>query len=197
MFTGIVEALGTITHISSKGTNLTFTIQSAISHELKVDQSLAHSGVCLTVESIGNDLHTVTAIDETLQKTNAGKWKVGDKVNLERCLQFNGRIDGHIVQGHVDATGTCIGKYAQDGSWLYTFSFDESFAALMIEKGSICLNGISLTVFNVTRNSFSVAVIPYTYEHTNIGQVNVKDEVNLEFDVLGKYMQRNIQLRNV
>lgn len=194
MFTGIVEAVGTITHISSKGTNLTFTVRSAIGHELKVDQSLAHSGVCLTVESIHEDEHTVTAIDETLQKTNAGKWQVGDKVNLERCLQFNGRIDGHIVQGHVDATGTCTAKLAQDGSWLYSFQFDESFAPLMIEKGSICLNGISLTVFNVTRNSFSVAVIPYTYEHTNIGQINVGDTVNLEFDVLGKYMQRNLEL---
>lgn len=190
MFTGIIETTGTITAIISKGTNITFSIASSLANELKVDQSLAHNGVCLTVESINENIHTVTAIEETLQKTNAGTWNVGNIVNLERCMQFNGRIDGHIVQGHVDATGICISKTEQEGSWLYRFQFAESFAALMIEKGSICLNGISLTVFNVTRNEFSIAVIPYTYNHTNIKDVNVNDQVNLEFDVLGKYLNR-------
>ena len=190
MFTGIIEATGIITDIAIKGLNITFSIQSNLSNELKIDQSLAHNGVCLTVESIKQNIHTVTAIEETIQKTNVGSWKKGNTVNLERCLQFNGRIDGHIVQGHVDATGTCINKTEKDGSWVYRFAFAENFAPLMIEKGSICLNGISLTVFNVTRTEFSVAVIPYTYEHTNIKEVNVNDTVNLEFDVLGKYLSR-------
>lgn len=190
MFTGIIEATGTITDVSIKGLNVTFSIRSGISNELKVDQSLSHNGVCLTVESVHEGMHTVTAIEETVQKTNAGNWKKGDTVNLERCLQLNGRIDGHIVQGHVDATGTCINKTEQDGSWVYRFQFAENFAPLMIEKGSICLNGISLTVFDVTRTAFSVAIIPYTYEHTNIKEVNVHDTVNLEFDVLGKYLNR-------
>ncbi len=190
MFTGIIEATGTITDVSSKGLNVTFSIRSGISNELKVDQSLSHNGVCLTVESINEGIHTVTAIEETIQKTNVGNWREGDTVNLERCLQFNGRIDGHIVQGHVDATGICVGKTEQDGSWVYRFQFAENFAPLMIEKGSICLNGISLTVFDVTRTEFSVAVIPYTYEHTNIKEVNLRDTVNLEFDVLGKYLNR-------
>ncbi len=190
MFTGIIEATGIITDIAIKGLNVTFSIQSNLSNELKIDQSLAHNGVCLTVESINQDIHTVTAIEETIQKTNVGSWQKGNTVNLERCLQFNGRIDGHIVQGHVDATGTCINKTQKDGSWVYRFAFAENFAPLMIEKGSICLNGISLTVFDVTRTEFSVAVIPYTYEHTNIKEVNITDTVNLEFDVLGKYLSR-------
>jgi riboflavin synthase len=190
MFTGIIEATGIIKNIVSENTNLSFTVESEISHELKVDQSIAHNGVCLTVEKVENNLHTVTAIVETIDKTNVQFWNIGAKINLERCLPFHGRIDGHIVQGHVDATGNCIEKKEMDGSWLFSFSFDEKFAALVIEKGSICINGISLTCFNVNRNKLSVAIIPYTYNHTNIQFVNEGDTVNLEFDIIGKYLNR-------
>jgi riboflavin synthase len=190
MFTGIIEATGIIKNIVSENTNLSFTVESEISHELKVDQSIAHNGVCLTVEKVENNLHTVTAIVETIDKTNVQFWNIGAKINLERCLPFHGRIDGHIVQGHVDATGNCIEKKEMDGSWLFSFSFDEKFAALVIEKGSICINGISLTCFNVDRNKLSVAIIPYTYNHTNIQFVNEGDTVNLEFDIIGKYLNR-------
>ena len=190
MFTGIIEATGIIKNIVSENTNLSFTVESEISHELKVDQSIAHNGVCLTVEKVENNLHTVTAIVETIDKTNVQFWNIGAKINLERCLPFHGRIDGHIVQGHVDATGICIEKKEMDGSWLFSFSFDEKFAALVIEKGSICINGISLTCFNVNRNKLSVAIIPYTYNHTNIQFVNEGDTVNLEFDIIGKYLNR-------
>ena len=190
MFTGIIEATGIIKNIVSENTNLSFTVESEISHELKVDQSIAHNGVCLTVEKVENNLHTVTAIVETIDKTNVQFWNIGAKINLERCLPFHGRIDGHIVQGHVDATGICIEKKEMDGSWLFSFSFDEKFAALVIEKGSICINGISLTCFNVDRNKLSVAIIPYTYNHTNVQFVNEGDTVNLEFDIIGKYLNR-------
>jgi riboflavin synthase len=190
MFTGIIEATGVIKNIISENTNLSFTIESEISHELKVDQSIAHNGVCLTVEKVKSNQHTVTAITETINKTNVQFWQVGAKINLERCLPFHGRIDGHIVQGHVDATGICIEKKEVDGSWLFSFSFDQKFAALVIEKGSICINGISLTCFNVDRNRLSVAIIPYTYNHTNIQFVDEGDIVNLEFDIIGKYLNR-------
>ena len=190
MFTGIIETTGIITHIENKGTNVTFTIQSLISNDLKVDQSVAHNGICLTVEKIINGTHSLTAIQETLQKTNAGSWKINDVVNIERCLLANSRIDGHFVQGHVDATATCILKKDETGSWLYSFEFDEQFAPLLIEKGSICINGTSLTCFNVTKTNFSVAIIPYTYTHTNIQFVEVGNSVNIEFDVFGKYMNR-------
>ena len=190
MFTGIIEATGIIKNITSENSNLSFTIESEISHELKVDQSIAHNGVCLTVEKVESNQHTVTAIAETISKTNVQFWKEGAKINLERCLPFHGRIDGHIVQGHVDATGICIEKKEMDGSWLFSFSFDEKFAALVIEKGSICINGISLTCFNVGRNKLSVAIIPYTYHHNNIQFVNEGDTVNLEFDMIGKYLNR-------
>jgi riboflavin synthase len=190
MFTGIIEATGVIKNIISENTNLSFTIESEISHELKVDQSIAHNGVCLTVEKVKSNQHTVTAITETINKTNVQFWQVGAKINLERCLPFHGRIDGHIVQGHVDATGICIEKKEMDGSWLFSFSFDQKFAALVIEKGSICINGISLTCFNVDRNRLSVAIIPYTYNHTNIQFVDEGDIVNLEFDIIGKYLNR-------
>jgi riboflavin synthase len=190
MFTGIIEALGTIEHIETEGSNKTIWIKSGISKDLKVDQSVAHSGVCLTVEEVEGDVHRVTAIDETLKKTNLGDWQTGSMVNLERCMLMNGRIDGHIVQGHVDATATCIQKKDLAGSWEFTFIFPEQFAALVIEKGSISLNGTSLTIFNVENNKFTVAIIPYTYEHTNIQQVEEGTKVNIEFDMIGKYIQR-------
>lgn len=195
MFTGIIETNGIIREVTSRGTNKTFIIQSSISGQLKVDQSVAHDGACLTVESVDGDQHSVTAIEETLQKTILDSWKIGTVVNLERCLQFQGRIDGHMVQGHVDGTATCIEKTDLEGSWLYRFRFDPVHAALLIEKGSITIQGISLTVFNLTHDTFSVAIIPYTYEHTNIRNIQPGDAVNLEFDLIGKYMQRFIQLQ--
>jgi len=194
MFTGIIEAKAVITAVKTSGTNRSFLLSSPLGRELKVDQSLAHNGVCLTVESIQNDEYQVTAIQETLQKTTLGQWKAGDTVNLERSLQWNGRLDGHMVQGHVDATGTCINRRELQGSWEFTIRFPEAFAALVIEKGSISLDGISLTVFNVTRDTFTVAIIPYTYEHTSMGSLTEGKAVNLEFDLLGKYVQRHFAL---
>ena len=167
-----------------------------MSNELKVDQSLSHNGVCLTVEEVKVGAHRVTAIAETLKKTNLGAWQVGTLINLERCMQLNGRLDGHIVQGHVDATATCIKKVALEGSWEYTFQFQEQFTSLVIEKGSISVNGISLTCFNVTANSFTVAIIPYTFEHTNMKQFEEGDLINIEFDIIGKYVQRMTQLNS-
>jgi riboflavin synthase len=190
MFTGIIEKTGVITEITTNGTNKTFWVSSPISNELRIDQSLSHNGVCLTVEEVLADSHRVTAIEETLTKTNAGQWEAGSIVNLERCMQLNGRLDGHIVQGHVDATAKCIAIIEKEGSWEYTFSFTAAFSALVIEKGSITINGISLTLFNVGDTSFSVAVIPYTYNNTNINTVKKGDVVNVEFDVVGKYVQR-------
>ena len=195
MFTGIIENLGQIVRINPNGSNVSFWVKSAMSNQLKVDQSLSHNGVCLTVEQIMDDSHKVTAIEETLLKTNLSKLVVGDCVNLERCLQMNGRIDGHIVQGHVDDVATCTNAIEKDGSWEYTFEFNEKFAALLIEKGSVCVNGISLTAFNVTRNSFSVAIIPYTYINTSIKNIDVDGLVNVEFDVLGKYILRMNELK--
>ena len=195
MFTGIIEQTGLIKEIEAKGTNKTFLVESAISNELTVDQSISHNGVCLTVESAGEGRHSVTAIAETLAKTNLNSWKPGDLVNLERCLQFNGRIDGHVVQGHVDTTATCKRVIEKGGSWEYDFIIDEKFSALIIEKGSIALNGISLTIFNVTDNGFTVAIIPYTYTHTNMQQLKENDKVNIEFDMLGKYVHRMLQQR--
>lgn len=190
MFTGIIEALGAITQVKKKGTNYTFWVQSSISNQLKVDQSISHNGVCLTVEAVKENQHQVTAIEETIQKTNLGNLVEGKLVNLERCLAMNGRIDGHIVQGHVDTTATCIEIEEKEGSWVYTFEVAKKFATLMIEKGSITLNGISLTIFNVTDDRFSVAIIPFTYEHTNINQLHKQDKVNIEFDMIGKYVNR-------
>ena len=194
MFTGIIEQLGTIENIQAKGSNLTLTISAAFTSELKIDQSLSHSGVCLTVETIKKNRYTVTAIEETLKKTSLSSWKIGTVVNLERCLRFDGRLDGHIVQGHVDTVGKCINAITKDGSWEYVISFDEKFASQIIEKGSISLNGISLTIFNITTSSFTVAIIPYTYEHTNMHTLAVNDEVNIEFDMIGKYVGRMNQL---
>jgi len=190
MFTGIIETSGIIKKITSQGSNKTFWIDSPISSELKVDQSVSHNGICLTVEQIENDAHRVTAIKETLDKTNLSDWKKGDLVNLERCLQMNGRLDGHIVQGHVDATAVCSKVKNLKGSWEFNFSFPMEFSHLIIEKGSISLNGISLTVFNVKKRSFSVAIIPYTFEHTNMKTLKKGDKVNIEFDMIGKYVSR-------
>ncbi|MBO9572220.1 MAG: riboflavin synthase [Chitinophagaceae bacterium] len=190
MFTGIIEATGRIEEVLQTGTNRTFWLSSPISGELKIDQSVSHSGVCLTVEEIKGDRYRVTAIAETLEKTNLGTWETGNLVNLERCLSFQGRLDGHIVQGHVDATAVCVGKTDRDGSWEFRFRFPAQFATLVIEKGSISLNGISLTIFDVTENEFSVAIIPYTFEYTNIKHISLGSQVNLEFDMIGKYVQR-------
>lgn len=190
MFTGIIEALGHVTNIQEENTNKHFTLTSPFTNELKIDQSVAHNGVCLTVVSINGDAYTVTAIDETLQKTNLNSLKIGDKVNLERCMQANGRFDGHVVQGHVDQTGVCESVVDENGSWVFTFSYDASKGNVTVEKGSICVNGISLTVFNSKDDTFSVAIIPYTYEHTNLHQIKPGDTINLEFDIIGKYVAR-------
>lgn len=190
MFTGIVESTGIVTHITTAGTNYTFSIESSLATELKVDQSLSHNGVCLTVEAIDNHQHRVTAIAETLSKTSLSAWKVGSIINLERCVAMNGRLDGHMVQGHVDTTATCVEKTDAQGSWLFSFAYPKAFAHLLIEKGSICVNGISLTAFHLRDNLFSVAIIPYTYEHTNMQQLQVGDAVNIEFDMIGKYLAR-------
>ena len=190
MFTGIIEQIGTVEYVQTKGSNVTLTVRAAIASELKIDQSLSHSGVCLTVESITENSYTVTAIAETLKKTSLGTWKISTVVNLERCLRFDGRLDGHIVQGHVDTVGLCKEIIEKDGSWEYIISFDDKFAALVIEKGSISLNGTSLTIFNITNSSFTVAIIPYTYQHTNMHTLVTGDTVNLEFDMIGKYVNR-------
>jgi riboflavin synthase len=195
MFTGIIEALGRVESIADEGSGRIFWISSAISRELKPDQSLSHNGACLTVEQITDDQHRVTAIDETLKKTNLGNWRVGDLVNLERCMQMNGRLDGHLVQGHVDTIGTCVQVVPKDGSTEYRFNYPLTFSSLIIEKGSICINGISLTCFDISQNEFTVAIIPYTAEHTNMKQVKPDTSVNLEFDVIGKYIQRHLELK--
>jgi len=194
MFTGIIETIGIIKSITQNGSNYTYLIQSSIGEELKVDQSVAHDGVCLTVEQINGDTHQVTAIAETIVKTNLAQWKPGAVVNIERCMVMNGRLDGHIVQGHVDCTAICVERLDKEGSWEYRFEFPTQFASLIIEKGSIAVNGTSLTCFDITNNSFKVAIIPYTFEHTSIKQVMAETTVNIEFDILGKYVQRLTQL---
>lgn len=190
MFTGIIEAIGTVQELTSQGTNKSFYIQSSISSELGIDESISHNGVCLTVEEIQDDIYKVTAIKETLDKTNIGSWKNGDPINLERSMKMGGRLDGHIVQGHVDCTARCISKNNLEGSYEFTFEFDKKYAGLVIEKGSISLNGISLTIFNVTLNTFSVAIIPYTFGHTNMQSLQEGMQVNIEFDMIGKYVSR-------
>jgi len=190
MFTGIIETLGKVVDLKHDQGNLHITVESGIAAELKIDQSVAHNGVCLTVVALADGKHTVTAIEETLNKTNIGHLKTGDLVNLERCMQMNARLDGHIVQGHVDQTATCIAFNELDGSWEYTFEYDASTGNVTVEKGSICINGISLTVVNSTENRFSVAIIPYTFEHTNLQHVRTGSVVNLEFDIIGKYVAR-------
>ena len=190
MFTGIIETLGQLTNVISDRGNLHFTIESEISDELKIDQSVSHNGVCLTVVRVEKGQHVVTAIEETLLKSNLGILKKGDFINLERCMQMNGRLDGHIVQGHVDQTAKCTKVKQLDGSWEFTFLYDAAPGNVTVEKGSICVNGISLTVVNSHENSFSVAIIPYTFEHTNMQYLKVGDIVNLEFDIIGKYVAR-------
>jgi len=190
MFTGIVESLGEIVDINEELDNIHFTVRSEISPELKIDQSLSHSGVCLTVIDIEKDCHTVTAVKETLDKSALKNLKKGDVFNLERAMKMGGRLDGHLVQGHVDDIAKCVDVKVNEGSWIFTFSFNEKFKNLIIEKGSICINGVSLTVFNVTNNSFDVTIIPYTYDNTNFNKINVGDIVNIEYDMIGKYLAR-------
>lgn len=194
MFTGIIESTGTITKIEKEGTNVHFTVKSPITNELKIDQSLAHDGVCLTVVAIEGDEYVVTAIDETLIRSAIGDRKVGDELNLERAMISNGRLDGHIVQGHVDATGTCVGKENKDGSWIFTFEYVLTPEHLLVDKGSVCINGVSLTVVSPVENRFSVAIIPYTYEHTSFKHIEIGSKINLEFDIIGKYMAKYMQV---
>lgn len=192
MFTGIVETLGEVVALDHTGTNLNLTIKSDLTPELKIDQSVSHNGVCLTVVALNGDTHTVNAIDETLQKTNLGDLHEGNIVNLERAMVAGARLDGHMVQGHVDATGTCTSVEDEDGSWRFTFSFDKQHAGLLVEKGSICIDGVSLTLVDVGDDHFSVAIIPYTFQHTGFKNYKPGHQVNLEFDILGKYIARQM-----
>lgn len=196
MFTGIIEDIGVVTHLRKELDNLQISIKSKITSELKIDQSVAHNGVCLTVVEINNDEYTVTAIKETLDKTNLETLKINDKVNLERAMKLGDRLDGHIVQGHVDQTAICTNIKEENGSWVFTFNYDSKLNNITIEKGSITINGTSLTVVNSKKDSFSVAIIPYTYEHTNFNTFNIGTIVNLEFDVLGKYVSRLLELNS-
>jgi len=195
MFTGIIETIGKITSVETSGSNVTLWLESLISAELAIDQSLSHNGVCLTVEEIKGNTHRVSAIRETLKKTNLGSNQTGDLLNLERCIRLNERLDGHIVQGHVDAIAKCIERKEYAGSWEFRFQYDREFAHLVIEKGSICLNGISLTAFDVTDTAVSVAIIPYTFHNTTIGTITEGSLANVEFDMIGKYVQRWEQLK--
>lgn len=188
MFTGIIETMGTVEQIVQEKENVHFTIRSSFTNELKIDQSVAHNGCCLTVVSIEEDKYVVTAIQETMDKTNLGAWQIGTKVNLERCMIMNGRLDGHIVQGHVDTTAVCTRIEDQEGSWKYTFEYDGSQPT--VEKGSVTINGTSLTVVDSKDHSFAVCIIPYTYEHTNFHQLKIGDKINLEFDIIGKYVAK-------
>ncbi len=192
MFTGIIETVGLVEAVRPEQGNIHFTVQSAISQELKIDQSVSHNGVCLTVVAIDGDNHEVTAIEETLAKSNLGRLRSGDVVNLERCMQMNGRLDGHIVQGHVDQTAVCIEARELSGSWEYRFEYDPSAGNVTVEKGSICVNGISLTVVDSADGAFSVAIIPYTWENTNMKYLREGDIINVEFDIIGKYVARLI-----
>lgn len=195
MFTGIIETTGIISDIQESGSNLTFLISSSITGELKPDQSVAHDGVCLTVEEVNDVGYRVTAVAETLSKTTLATWEKGKSVNLERCLMLPARLDGHMVLGHVDAIGTCLSAEEIGGSWIFRIGYPVAFAAQLVEKGSVSLNGISLTVFNVLENEFSVTVIPYTYSHTTMKWLLPGHKINLEFDILGKYVQRNLMLQ--
>lgn len=199
MFTGIVEFMGTVEAVKSEGTNRIFTLNAPFDEPIKVDQSIAHDGVCLTVTKILNTgdstRYTVTAVDETLKKSHLGQWKEGTRINLERSMKADTRVDGHFVQGHVDGTGRVISVEEVEGSWNYRFEFAPQFAHLLVDKGSVCINGTSLTVVDAGKSEFSVTIIPYTYEHTNFHQLQAGDLVNLEFDILGKYLSRIIELR--
>lgn len=190
MFTGIIEALGKVEKLETESGNLHITVSSPISHELKIDQSISHNGVCLTVVACNAQQHTVTAIAETLRKTNLGELNVGDTLNLERCMVLNSRLDGHIVQGHVDQTAKCINIVEENGSWIFQFEYEPSPQNLVVEKGSVCINGISLTAFDVLDDVFKVAIIPYTFEHTNMKYLSEESFANIEFDIIGKYVAR-------
>lgn len=190
MFTGIIETLGRVKEVALDRSNKTFCIESKLGSELKIDQSVSHNGVCLTVTQVKGNLHWVTAIDETLNKSSLDKLQVGEVVNLERCMIANGRFDGHVVQGHVDQIGTCISVKDEQGSWLFEFEYDSGLGNVTVEKGSIAVNGVSLTCFNSKDHGFTVAIIPYTYENTNFHSIKVGDSVNLEFDIIGKYVKR-------
>ncbi|MBT4825227.1 MAG: riboflavin synthase [Bacteroidetes bacterium] len=190
MFTGIIEAFGKVVDLKKDQENLHISLESSLTQELKIDQSLAHNGVCLTVVNTATDQYTVTAIQETLEKSNLGSIKMGHLINLERAMMMNSRLDGHIVQGHVDQIGYCTGVDFREGSWFFDFEYDQNQNNITIEKGSICVNGVSLTVVNSGQNQFSVAIIPYTYEHTNFHQIQKGDTVNLEFDMIGKYISK-------
>ena len=194
MFTGIIESLGQVKEIATSGTNKSFWIESSLSTGFTIDQSVAHNGVCLTVEDVQNGLHKVTAVEETLKKSELGQWTIGSLINLEQSLLPTQRVDGHFVQGHVDTTGSCKKIRDRDGSREITFEFPKKFAEFMVEKGSICVNGISLTAYDVKKSAFTVAVIPYTLEHTNLHMLREGDDVNLEFDLIGKYILRKLSL---
>lgn len=194
MFTGIIESIGTVKAIEKDRSNVHFTIESAISHELKIDQSVSHNGVCLTVVGTGENRHRVTAIEETLRRTNLGKLEIGNSVNLERCLPMNGRLDGHIVQGHVDDVVECVEVAETGGSWRFTFRYRSTPEHLLVDKGSVCLNGVSLTVVEPRDDLFSVAIIPYTWENTNFKTLRAGDVVNIEFDIIGKYIAKHLAI---
>ncbi len=194
MFTGIIESLGRVKAIRQEGSNYHFTISSPISHEFKVDQSISHNGVCLTVVEMGDDWHTVTAIEETLLRSNIGQLTVGDAVNLERAMVANARLDGHMVQGHVDTTATCKEVQEVDGSWYYTFEYTPNPLHILVDKGSVCVNGVSLTVVEPVGNQFKVAIIPFTHEHTNFNAIQTGTKVNLEFDIIGKYIAKYMEV---
>ncbi len=195
MFTGIIETIGEVIGVVKEKGNIHFDIRSSISSELHIDQSVAHDGTCLTVVQLGDNLHRVTAIEETLEKTNLKSWAPGRTVNLERCMPANGRFDGHIVQGHVDSTGICLAREESNGSWRFRFQYPDSFQNLLVPKGSITINGVSLTVVDTPENTFTVAIIPYTFENTGFLQLQEGQEVNLEFDVVGKYVARMLEGR--
>jgi riboflavin synthase len=195
MFTGIVECEGTLVNVVRENSLLILEIESTVSHELKVDQSVAHNGICLTVTAVNGNVHVVCAVQETISKTTIGSWKTGDVINLERCMTLNSRLDGHLVQGHVDATARCIKRSGNAQNPVYRFAIEPAFSHLIIEKGSVCINGTSLTCYHVTKNEFEVAIIPYTYEHTSIRFVHEQDLVNIEFDVIGKYVARMQQIK--
>lgn len=195
MFTGIIESLGRVVAVESEGSNVHFTIESAISDELKIDQSVSHDGVCLTVVGLETGRHRVTAVLETLQKTSLQIWQPGRPVNLERCLQMNGRLDGHLVQGHVDCTANCLKINDLNGSWRFDFGFENRPAHVLVDKGSVCVNGVSLTVVDPTDDGFSVAIIPYTFENTNFHALRPGQPVNIEFDIIGKYIARLMERR--
>ncbi|WP_297983567.1 riboflavin synthase [uncultured Chryseobacterium sp.] len=196
MFTGIIEAVGIVEKIEKSGSNIDFTLNCPFTQELKIDQSLAHNGCCLTVVKIEGTQYTVTAINETLEKTNLGKWEVGTVVNLERCMKMDGRLDGHIVQGHVDKTGNVVGIENKDGSYFITFEYNEDGNFITVPQGSVTVNGISLTVAESGERKFSVAIIPYTWEFTNMNKLKIGDKVNLEFDIIGKYITKLMTKQN-